>query len=64
MFSEKRQLSPAERKILTASINNIEKTLHAKLYFEEGFPEDLSKEPRTFDEILSEIKSIELQNLL
>jgi len=32
-------------------------------YFEEGFPEDLSKEPKTFEEILSEIKSIELQNL-
>jgi hypothetical protein len=33
-------------------------------YFEDGFPEDLSKEPKTFDEILSEIKTIELQNLI
>src|SRR5688572_28123529 len=28
---EKRQINPAERKILMASINNLEKTLHAKL---------------------------------
>lgn len=32
-------------------------------YFD-GFPEDLSKEPKTFDEILSEIKTVELQSLI
>lgn len=32
--------------------------------FEDGWPLDISKEPRTIEEILSEIKSIELSNLI